>query len=114
MITKHECWWTRHCQSELTDVGDVITGGGCPREVLEHVASLLGTELRARPSEGDEYGEEISLGAVASGSSHDGCFFALRPLTNPLKRAVVASVLDLHATDRSIGLGSWTVWLHDS
>ena len=97
MITTHECWWTRNFQSELTCDGDTVAGAGCPREVLEHAATLLGTDLRGRPSAEDEHGEELSLGAVATGSGHDGCFFALGPSSAPLKLAVVASVLELHA-----------------
>ena len=79
-------------------------GAGCPREVLEHLAGALGADLHGRPSDTDEYGEEIALGSMASGSSHDGCFFALSPSSTRLKRAVVASVLDLHATylDRQV------------
>jgi hypothetical protein len=98
MITKHDCWWTRTHRSELTNTGDAIVGAGCPREVLEHAAGRHGTELRERPSEDDEYGQEVSLGAVAGGLSHDDCFFELRPVSVSLKRLVVGSVLELHAT----------------
>jgi len=98
MITKHDCWWTRHYQSEITHVGGAIAGAGCPREVLEYAADLLGTKLQAQRSEADAYGDELSLGGIADGASHDDCFFELQPLSARLKQALMAAVLDLHAT----------------
>jgi hypothetical protein len=98
MITVHHCWWTQNRLSELTNHGDAITGAGCPTAVLEFAAGLLSTELQRAPSQADAYGEEISIGSLASGASHDGCFFQLRPLSAPLRRAVLSGTLELHAS----------------
>jgi hypothetical protein len=58
---------------------------------------LLGSKLTARPSEADEYGEEVTVENVASGSTHDGCYFCLEPVSPQLKDALLRSVLELHS-----------------
>jgi len=63
MITSHDCWWTRHRQSEITDDAGKLIGAGCPREVLEHAAGLLSTSFQTGPSNTGDYDEVISLGA---------------------------------------------------
>jgi hypothetical protein len=98
MITSHQCSWTRRRQSELVVSEGELGGAGVPREVLEHVGTALGVQMQARPSNTDEYGEEITLGDIASGATHDGCFFALGPSSPSLNRALMAAVLNLHAT----------------
>src|SRR5215471_8410332 len=98
MITSHNCSWTRRRRSGLVVSEGKLAGAGVPREVLEHVGAALGVQLQARPSNTDEYGEEITLGDIASGAAHDGCFFALGPPSPSLERALMAAVLDLHAT----------------
>jgi hypothetical protein len=98
MITSHRCSWTRRLQSELTTSKSGLAGAGLPREALEYAATSLGVQLQARQSDTDEYGEEITLGSVARGATHDGCFFVLSPASASLGHAVLGAVLDLHAT----------------
>jgi len=106
MESPHECWWTRRHETELSDTGLGVNGAGVPRWVLEQTASLLGANFGAEPSETDEYGEEIVLHPIASGATHDACFFHLEPVSAELKRALLQAVLELHAAY----LGSKVEW----
>jgi hypothetical protein len=53
--------------------------------------------LSVRPSADDPYGEDIAIGAIGAGTTHDGCFFSLAPASQELKRSLLDAVLGLHA-----------------
>lgn len=94
----HDCRWTRRKESEISDDGVSLHGAGVPPHVLEGTAEALGCRLEREPSVDDEYGSAIVIGTVARGAIHDGCFFRLDPVSASLKRALVESLLELHAT----------------
>jgi len=96
MNPEHVCWWTRGSESELADDGTHVFGAGLPLSALTRAADALGTDLSSRPSEADEYGEDIALGSLASGATHDGCFVELHPTSPALKRALLVATLELH------------------
>ena len=98
IITTHECWWTHRGVTELVDVDGKLSGAGVPPEVLTHTAALIGEEFTARPSPTDDYGQEVFLGAVVTGATHDDCFFQLVPASVGLKRPLLESVLALHSS----------------
>jgi hypothetical protein len=93
----HECRWTRFRRTELSHRGQSVSGAGVPTAVLRNAALSLGPMLSSRPASDDPYGEEISLGQVAKGATHDGCFFRLEPASIELKRALLGAALDLHS-----------------
>lgn len=93
----HHCWWTRHHVTLLTHEGNELRGAGVPRAVLEELAALLGEPLSSDPSDDDEYGDEVKIGARAGGHTHDGCFFLLLPVSDEMKSAAIAAVLSLHS-----------------
>ncbi len=94
----HECWWTNRGKTELVDVDGRLSGAGIPPEVLAHTALLMGEEFAERTSITDEYGKDVCLGAVVTGSIHDDCFIILEPASVSLKRALLESVLALHSS----------------
>jgi hypothetical protein len=107
---EHECWWTRRGESELADDGTRVLGAGLPPSVLVRAAAALGTDLISRPSEADEYGQDIALGSLASGTTHDGCFVELRPTSPALKHALLVATLGLHEVYLGIAV-DWTTVL---
>ena len=96
MELDHHCSWTRRRETELAHRDVALQGAGVPSVVLKAAAALLGRPFSARASVDDEYGQEISVG-IASGSTHDECFFSLTPASLKLTRAVVDAVLTLHS-----------------
>jgi hypothetical protein len=74
----HHCSWTRRRETELAHRDAALQGAGVPSVILKTAAELLGRPFSASASVDDEYRDEISVG-VASGSTHDGCFFSLTP-----------------------------------
>ena len=65
--------------------------------MLSHATALLGEKFAVRSSVSDEYGNDFSIGKVVIGSTHDDCFFTLKPHSARLKRALLESVLALHS-----------------
>jgi len=108
MESEHECWWTRRHETELSDTGLGVNGAGILHSVLEHTASLLGASFGAKPSERDEYGQDVVLNPIASGATHDDCFFHLEPVSAGLKGALLQAVLELHSSY----LGATVEWSH--
>jgi hypothetical protein len=94
----HACWWTRRRETELVDYDGELSGAGITAEVLARTAVLVEGEFTVRPSTRDEYGKDVFLGAVVTGSTHDDCFFRLAPCSARLKRALLESVLALHSS----------------
>ena len=97
MDIDHQCWWTRRHLTELSERESRLYGVGVPIEALTMAAAELGAALSRRPSATDEYGDDIVLGDVATGGTHDGCFFGLEPVSHDLKRGLLDAVLALHA-----------------
>ena len=97
MNLEHECWWTRRCETELSDQGSTFSGAGVLPVVVQQTASLLGASLSSNASPADEHGHEIVLHGLASGAMHDGCFIHLEPLSPALKGALLRTVLQLHS-----------------
>jgi hypothetical protein len=97
MDIDHQCWWTRHHLTELSEQRQGLHGAGVPVTVLKSAAGKLGATFSSRPSTSDEYGEDVALGDLTNGAIHDGCFFRLEPASPELKGAVLDAVLDLHA-----------------
>jgi hypothetical protein len=95
--TSHKCWWTQHRVTELADTGERLIGAGLPHEALQYAASVLKAECRLAPIDGDEDNESLSLGTIAIGETHDDCFVSLSPSSSQLKRAILKSLLELHA-----------------
>jgi len=79
MHDDHNCWWARRRETELCDDGLSVSGAGVPLDCLREAAAVLGVRLHNSPSAADECGEDIILGDIASGATHDDCFFKLLP-----------------------------------
>jgi hypothetical protein len=97
MEIAHHCWWTRRRLTQLSEQRQHLHGAGVPVAVLKLAADKLGAAFSTRQSTSDEDGEEVAIGDLASGATHDACFFSLEPVTLELKGAVLDAVLDLHA-----------------
>ena len=56
----------------------------------------LGETWREQPSSECEYGADVQVGALATGSTHDECSFHLEPVSDALKNALVETLLQYH------------------
>ena len=94
---EHDCWWTRRRETELSQHGDELRGAGVPFHVLKQSEAALEVPLTSCPSAEDEYGEDIELGTIARGGTHDDCFFWLEPASTSVKQTILESVFHQHS-----------------
>ena len=97
MDPDHECYWTRRRRTLLTRRGRSLSGIGIPIVVLRHAASRLAVPMMLRPLPGEEYTDEVRIGAQV-GDIHDGCFIGFEQPSPEFERALLDGVGELHAT----------------